>query len=125
MLALAECHSTTTSFDLWMSIGGHDIFVLVIKFLGVDWQPKHITLGLFELIDISGQTLANNLTKLLNIYELRRKIIAYVKDEGFNLNTMTTTLKLVLSCDVLGLEESFHGICFGHAFSKTYQYAKA
>jgi hypothetical protein len=75
LLALAECHSTTTSFDLWMSIGGHDIFALVIKFLGVDWQPKHITLGLFELIDISGQTLANNLTKLLNTYELKRKML--------------------------------------------------
>jgi hypothetical protein len=37
LLALAECHSTTTSFDLWMSIGGHDIFALVIKFLGADW----------------------------------------------------------------------------------------
>jgi len=93
LLALAECHSTTTSFDLWMSIGGHDIFALVIKFLGADWQPKHITLGLFELIDISGQTLANTLTKLLNTYELRRKIVVYVKDERFNLNTMATTLK--------------------------------
>jgi hypothetical protein len=47
----------------------------------------HITFGLFELIDISGQTLASNLTKLLNTYELRRKIGVYVKDEGFNINT--------------------------------------
>ncbi len=31
--------------------------------------------------------------------------------------TLTTTLKLVLNCDVLGLEESFCGICFGYAFS--------
>jgi hypothetical protein len=38
---------------------------------------------------------------------------------------MATTLKSALSCDVLGLEESFHGIYFGHAFSKTYKYAKA
>jgi hypothetical protein len=65
------------------------------------------------------------LTKLLNIYELRKKIVVYVKDEGFNLNTMTATLKLIPSCDVLGLEESFHGICFGHEFLKTYQYPKA
>jgi len=59
----------------------------------------------------------------LNTYELRRKIVVYVKDEGFNLNIMTTTVKLVLSCDVMGLEESFHRTCFGHAFSKTHQYA--
>jgi hypothetical protein len=28
--------------------GGHDIFALVINFLGVDRKPKHITLGLFD-----------------------------------------------------------------------------
>ncbi len=27
-------------------------------------------------------------------------------------------LKSIISCDVLGLEENFQGICFGHAFSK-------
>jgi hypothetical protein len=42
----------------------------------------------------------------------------YVKDEGSNLNTMTITLKLVVSCEVLDLEENFQGTCFGHAFSK-------
>jgi hypothetical protein len=63
------------------------------------------------------------LTKLLNIYALRRKIIAYVKDEGSNLNTTTITLKSIISCDMLGLEESFQAICFQHAFSKACQYA--
>jgi len=38
----------TTSFDLWMSKGAHDVFALVISFLGFDWKPKQITLGLFE-----------------------------------------------------------------------------
>ncbi len=59
---------------------------------------------------------------MLDSYALRRKIITYVKDEGFNLNTLTTTLKLIVSCDMLGLEESFQGICFGHASSKACQY---
>jgi hypothetical protein len=35
--ALAECHSTTTNFDLWMSKGAHDVFTLIINFLGSDW----------------------------------------------------------------------------------------
>jgi hypothetical protein len=52
---------------------------------------------------------------------LKRKIIAYVKDEGSNLNIMNIALELIISCDVLGLEESFQGICFGHAFSKACQ----
>jgi len=43
----------------------------------------------------------------LDIYELRMKIVVYVKDEGFNLNTMTKTLKLVVSYDVLGLKKCF------------------
>ncbi len=58
----------------------------------------------------------------MDSYALRRKIITYVKDEGLNLNTMTTTLKSIVNCDMLGLEESFQGICFGHASSKDCQY---
>jgi hypothetical protein len=61
--------------------------------------------------------LAKKLTKLLDSYAFRKKNIAYVKDEGFNMNIMTTTLKSIVSCDMLGLEESFQGVCFGHAFS--------
>jgi hypothetical protein len=64
-----------------MSKGGHDIFALVIKFLGVDWQPKHNSLGLFEATNASGQALARNLIELPRTYELK-KIVAYVKDEG-------------------------------------------
>jgi hypothetical protein len=105
-----------------MSKVGHDIFALVIKFLGDDWYPKHITLGLFEPIDIIGQTLVKKLTKLLDNYALRKTKITYVKDEGSNLNIMTTTLKSIVCCDMLGLEEIFQGICFGHAFSKVCQY---
>jgi hypothetical protein len=35
---------------------------------------------------------------------------------------MTIILKFVVNCEVLGMEESFQGICFGHAFFKAYQY---
>jgi hypothetical protein len=36
---------------------------------------------------------------------------------------MIATQKLIVNCDVLDVEESFHGTCFGHAFSKACQYA--
>jgi hypothetical protein len=36
------------AFDLWMSKGAHDIFALVMNFLGSDRQPKQITIGLFN-----------------------------------------------------------------------------
>ncbi len=54
---------------------------------------------MFEAIQITRQTLANNLTKLLDQYGLRNKIIAYVKDEGSNLITMIVVLKFVMKCD--------------------------
>jgi len=62
------------------------------------------------------------LEELLDSYGLNKKIIAYVKDEGANLNFMTIVLKYVVNCEVLGLEESFNGTCFGHAFFETYYY---
>jgi hypothetical protein len=61
--------------------------------------------GLFEPITTNGQTLVINLTELLDNYSLRRKKIAYVKNEGYNVNIMITTLKSIVSCDMLGLEE--------------------
>jgi hypothetical protein len=60
----------------------------------------------------------------LNQYCLRKKIIAHVKDEGFNLNAMINAMKSTIVCyETLGFEESFQGYYFGHAFSKAYQYA--
>jgi len=103
-----------------MSKGAYDIFALAINFLDENWQPKKVTIGFFETIEKTSQVLAKNLRELLNSYGLSKKIIVYVKDEGANLNSTTTTFKFVVNCEVLGLEESFNGTCFGHAFSKTY-----
>jgi len=63
-----------------MSKGGHDI----LHWDGADWQPKHITLGLFEATNISRQSLAINLIEILDTYELKRKIFIYDKNEGSN-----------------------------------------
>jgi hypothetical protein len=54
-----------------------------------------------------GQTLARSLTKLLDKYGLRKKIIVYVKNEGSNFNAMTIALKIVVNYESFGLEESF------------------
>jgi hypothetical protein len=74
-------------------------------------------LGLFETTNIIGQTLIKILKNLLDMYELRKKIVAYVKDEGSNFNIVTLALKSIVSCDVFGLEESFSRGCYGHPFS--------
>jgi hypothetical protein len=66
-----------------------------------------VTFGLFEVIKTSSQTLAKTLIELLKEYGLRKKIIVYVKDKGFNINVMIFALKLVVSCESLSLEENF------------------
>jgi hypothetical protein len=57
-----------------------------------------MTIGLFKATKTIGQTLATNLIEVLNQYGLRKKIIAYVKNERSNLITMTTTLKSIMKC---------------------------
>ncbi len=36
-----------------------------------------------------------------------------MKDEGSNLNIMIDVLKLVISCNILDVEENFQNTCFG------------
>jgi hypothetical protein len=62
-----------------MSKGAYDIFAFVIYFLWVDWQPKHITIGLFETSDTFGHALAKDLIELLYKYDLTKKIIVLKK----------------------------------------------
>jgi hypothetical protein len=60
---LAKCFFTT-SFDLRISKGTYDNFALVINFLGTNWQPNHITIGLFEGMNTFGQTLIKDFIEL-------------------------------------------------------------
>jgi hypothetical protein len=82
--------------------GAYDVFTLVINFLSNDWQPKHVTISLFEAIKTIGQALAKSLTKLLDKYGLKKKNINYVKDEGSNLNAMPNALKSIIIVNLLG-----------------------
>ncbi len=59
---------------------------------------------------------------LLTQYELLDKVIAYVKDEGANLNTLITTLTNIVYCVPLQLPQPYATICHGHAMSKCCQY---
>jgi hypothetical protein len=77
-----------------------------------------VTIGLFETTKITRQTLVMNLNKLLYSFGLRKKIITFVKYEGTNWNAMISTLMFVVNYDIMGLEESFNGSCFGHFFPR-------
>ncbi len=86
--------------------------------MGAEWQPKYITIRLFDASNTFGHTLAKDLIELLSKYDLRKKITPYVKNEIFNLNIMITNLKSIVSCDILNLAKSFQVSYFGHAFFK-------
>ncbi len=74
---------------------------------------RHITIALFEAFETSRKTLARSLQDLSKKYGLTKKILAYVKNESANMNTMTIVLKSIVSCEALDAMESFHGTCFG------------
>ncbi len=47
-----------TSFDLWMSKHGMDIFAFVINYLNELWTPMHVIVGLFEVHDTTWISMA-------------------------------------------------------------------
>jgi hypothetical protein len=61
------------------------------------------------------------LKALLEKFGFTSKVLCCVKDEGTNLGTMTTTLKLVISWEALNLLTPFNGVCFWHAMNKIVQ----
>ncbi len=60
--------------------------------------------------------MAKNLITLLDEYGLRKKIVAYVKDEGANLNIMTMALKYVVSFEILCLDKIFKVLSWALCF---------
>ncbi len=73
---------------------------------------------MFEAIETTSQTLVRSLIKLLDKYGLRKKINAYVKDEGSNLNAMIIKLKIVVNYESIGLNRAFRALVLGMPFQK-------
>jgi hypothetical protein len=65
----------TTTFDLWMSKCALDTFSLVINFVTLDWEPKHVTIDLFEVKNTIGINPSSQLQVLFEKYTLANKII--------------------------------------------------
>lgn len=99
-----------------------NIFGLVINFFTPDWKPHHVTISLFEANDTTRKGLAKQSKVLFESFSLTSRVLCFVKDEGINLKTMATTLKSMISCEVLDLKSLFDSACFGHAMSMATQY---
>jgi hypothetical protein len=92
-----------TSFDLWKSKGPHDVFALVVNFLGEDSMPKtHYILLILSIWNIRA-SIGKKFARLFKTTWLDQKIFVYVKNEGTNLNTMTITFKSIVCYETLGL----------------------
>lgn len=55
-------------------------------------------------------------------FGLTSMILCYVKNEGTNFTNMSTTLKLIISCEALSLPIPFDYVYFKHAMNKVGQY---
>jgi hypothetical protein len=86
------------NFDLWMSKGGIDTFVLIVHFLNNKWESCHVTMGFFEIIETIGNALALQVNDLFAKHKLNAYVFTYVKDEGNNFSTMTSILTSIGSC---------------------------
>jgi hypothetical protein len=49
-------------------------------------------------------------------------MITFVKDEGNNFMSMATTLRSIVDCRLLKLQQVYEGMCFGHIMFKTCKY---
>ncbi len=72
----------------------------------------------FMFMKPQGYQMDVQLKDLLVPYNLLDKVIAYVKDEGINLKTLTTTLINIVSCFPFSLPQPYVASCYGHAMSK-------
>jgi hypothetical protein len=114
--AFEACDICTVSFDLSMS-RGVDTFILIVHFLNCNWELGH-QLACLKLQKPLGATMATQVNEMLTTYGLNVKILAYVKNESNDLNTMISALTFAVSCKLLGLRTSFIGSCWGHAMFK-------
>jgi len=56
------------------------------------WDPTHVIVGVFEMQNTIGETMANQVKIILDTFGLLGKVIVYVKNKNSNLNTSTNVL---------------------------------
>jgi hypothetical protein len=56
--SLESCHFCIVSFHLWMSKVRVDTFVMIVHFLNDQWEPCHITIGFFEIVNTTKSAMA-------------------------------------------------------------------
>ncbi len=82
-LALDSCITWTSSFDLWMSQGGVDIFVFIVHFSNDKWEPYHVIVRFYKTTNASKSAMPMQANDLFAKHGFNVHVIAY------NLSSMT------------------------------------
>ncbi len=86
-----------------MSRVSYDIFAMVVNSIYNAWHPNQIVIALFELQNTSCVYMAKQVKGLLGVFWF----IAYMKDDGSNLTSLSISLTLVMSCSLFKLVNPF------------------
>jgi hypothetical protein len=93
---LMSCVTISVTSDLWMSWCGFDTFYLVVHFVNDEWVSRHGMVGIFKVVDTSGVALAEVVKWVLREFRLTDEVLAYVKDEGANMNTLAISMRSII-----------------------------
>ena len=66
---LASCATIAVIFNPWISHTGVNTYCLVVNFIDSDWEPRHITVGIFKASNTARATLAIIVKKLSKAYQ--------------------------------------------------------
>jgi hypothetical protein len=73
-----------------------------------------IVIGLFEMNKTTKQSMVIQLWFLLEKFHLLHQVIAFAKDESFDLIVIATTLHSIIDCKLLSFFCIYDSKCFGH-----------
>jgi hypothetical protein len=105
--------STTCTFYIWMStLFSHILFVIVVSFKLSNYEPKHVTIGLFETTNTSVVSMVAKLQHLFNMFNL----FLFISHRwGVQFANYVIALEYLVSCNNLVVFEPFDGSYFEHA----------
>jgi len=124
LFALFGYYTITTNFDIYISKEPITFLYWLWTLRMLINTPKHITIELFEINKTSSNTLIINFKRYFKNRIWFQILIFYARDEGSYWGNIKTTLKFVIGCNNLRLEEALQGFYFEHVMSKTCLYNK-
>ncbi len=73
-----------------------EIFALVVNCINIKWEPCYVIIRIIEIHKTSKITMATQLKELLIQFRLYDEVVAYVNNNGDNLNTLKIALTYIV-----------------------------